>query len=304
MTCYKFLCLFVGIILVWGVECDGQKFAEVDYRNYSQRNAVILDSLKQAIKMSAFRGIHTLKREFAEVQSDQPVNVKLYKARKRKLTPEEMVVKRRTSILTVNKYLRRTTQPEVVTDWATAVVLSEDGICVTNYHVFWQLLDSAVTLGVRDSLMFVATEAGKVYPITELLSCNKIGDFAFFKIDTRGDKLIPMPMGTDLSVGEDVHLLSNPEGYPYVYTNGIVTRTIAAEMGNPFGNRMEMSADFAKGSSGAPIMDNRGNMVGMVSCIRAIYYSTQPPYYLQMNVKMCVPVSVLKRVVNVADNSF
>ena len=297
MICYKFLCLFVGIILGWSVECDGQKSVGVDYRNYSQRNAVILDSLKQAIKINAFKGIHTLKREFAEVQSNQPVEVKMCKVQKRKLNPDEIVGKRRGSILTVNKFLHATTQPEVVTDWATAVVLSEDGVCVTNYHVFWQLLDSTGKLGGRDSLIFVATEAGKVYPITELLSYNKTGDFAFFKINTKGDKLTPMPIGEDLSVGEEVHLLSNPEGYPYVYMKGIVTRTIATEMGNPFGNRMEMSADFAKGSSGAPIMDNRGNMVGMVSCIRAIYYSTQPPYYLQMNVKMCVPISVLQRVV-------
>ena len=55
-----------------------------------------------------------------------------------------------------------------------------------------------------------------------------------------------------------------------------------------------MTADFAKGSSGGPIMDDRGNMVAMVSCIRAIYYSQQPPYYLQMNVKLTIPVSSLR----------
>ena len=43
-------------------------------------------------------------------------------------------------MLTVNKYLGPTTQPDMVIGWATAVVLSEDGICVTNYHVFWGIV--------------------------------------------------------------------------------------------------------------------------------------------------------------------
>ena len=58
-----------------------------------------------------------------------------------------------------------------------------------------------------------------------------------------------------------------------------------------------MTADFAKGSSGGPIMDDRGNMVSMVSSIRAIYFSNQPPYHLQMNVKLTIPVSSLRRVI-------
>lgn len=184
--------------------------------------------------------------------------------------------------------------PEMVTGWATAVVLSEDGICVTNYHVFWELLDAKVKLNPRDSIMFVATESGRVYPITEVLSFNRAADMAFFKIDTRDDVLVPMPLGRDLPVGANVHLLSNPEGYPYAYTQGVVSRTITLNPVDPFANRMEMTADFAKGSSGGPIMDDRGNMVAMVSCIRAIYYSQQPPYYLQMNVKLTIPVSSLR----------
>ena len=41
-------------------------------------------------------------------------------------------------------------------------------------------------------------------------------------------------------------------------------------------------------------MDDRGNMVSMVSSIRSIFYSNQPPYSQQMNVKLTIPVSSLK----------
>lgn len=164
-------------------------------------------------------------------------------------------------------------------------------MCVTNWHVFWQLIDTTARLDSRDSLLFVATEAGKVYSITSILSYSRSGDLAFFKIDTRGDRLEPMPMGQDIAVGENVHALTNPAGYPYVYTNGVVSRTFTKEADNPFGNRVEITADFAKGSSGGPIMDDRGNMIAMVSCLHPIFYVDQPPSDRQMGIKECIPAS-------------
>lgn len=212
-----------------------------------------------------------------------------------------MIEKRRGSVLTVNKYHRAMRHPEGVKGWATAVVLSEDGICVSNYHVFWEFLDPTAKLNPQDSIMFVATEEGRVYPITEILSFNKSADMSFFKIDTRGDVLTPMPLGNDLPAGTSVHLLSHPEGYPYAYTNGVVMRTITSDAKDPFARRMELTVDYAKGSSGGPIMDDCGNMVSMVSSICTIFYSNQPPYNQQMNVKLTIPVSSFRRLIQNKD---
>ena len=295
MTYYcKLLCIVLFVILLGGGKSQAQSKEVVVYRDYTRQEAALLDSLKREGVMSLFKGINELKKQVLGVKESTPVNVKPRREERRKMAPEEIIKLRRESVLTVNKYLRAMAGPEMVTGWATAVVLSEDGICVTNYHVFWELLDAKVKLNPRDSIMFVATESGRVYPITEVLSFNRAADMAFFKIDTRDDVLVPMPLGRDLPVGANVHLLSNPEGYPYAYTQGVVSRTITLNPVDPFANRMEMTADFAKGSSGGPIMDDRGNMVAMVSCIRAIYYSQQPPYYLQMNVKLTIPVSSLR----------
>ena len=107
-------------------------------------------------------------------------------------------------------------------------------------------------------------------------------------------QLIAVPSGD----GErEVAFAPAHDPHPYAYTHGRVSRTIALNPGDPFSRRMEMTADFAKGSSGGPIMDDRGNMVSMVSSIRAIYFSNQPPYHLQMNVKLTIPVSSLRRVI-------
>ena len=178
--------------------------------------------------------------------------------------------------------------------WASAVVLSENGVCVTNYHVLRELIDTTVRLDVRDSLLFVSTWEGKVYLIKRVLSYSKAADVALFEVDTRGERLRPMPVGEDLAVGTKVLTLTNPIGYPWTLTDGVVSRTVEEVEGNPFSRRLEITADFAKGSSGGAILDERGNLVAMVSRISPIYYVDYPPRDLQMNVKYVVPVSVLR----------
>ncbi|MCB6971771.1 MULTISPECIES: S1 family peptidase [Butyricimonas] len=292
--CSKLSCILLCCFLVG----NGRGMAqEVVYRDYTRQEAALLDSLKKEGVLPLFKGMRALRQQAQGVKESTPVNIKPRHAGKRVMTPENIIKERRASVLTVNKYQGVTTRPDMVYGWATAVVLTADGVCVTNFHVFWELLEPAAKLNPADSLIFVATEDGRAYPITEILSFNKAADMAFFKIDTRGDVLTPMPLGDDLPAGANVHLLSNPEGYPYAYTHGRVSRTIALNPGDPFSRRMEMTADFAKGSSGGPIMDDRGNMVSMVSSIRAIYFSNQPPYHLQMNVKLTIPVSSLRRVI-------
>ncbi len=290
----KLLCIGWLFILAGMLSCRAQKGDGVVYRDYTRMEASMLDSLKRDGVLELFKGMQALRQQAQQVKESTPINIVPRSAGKREMTPEEIIEKRRASVLTVNKLLKG---PEMVTGWATAVVLTADGVCVSNFHVFWELLDPKAKLNPRDSVMFVATEDGRVYPITEILSFNRTADMAFFKIDTRGDVLTPMPLGEDLRAGANVHLLSNPEGYPYAYTHGRVSRTITLNPNDPFASRMEMTADFAKGSSGGPIMDDRGNMVSMVSSIRAIYYSQQPPYNLQMNVKLTIPVSSFRRVI-------
>ena len=288
---------FVGLYLIVfaSVACQGQRNKkEVVYRDYTHMEADLLDSLKRDEVKTLFCGVHALRLQAQQVKENTSVRLTPRRTEKKKLSPQEMIEKRRESILMVNKYHRAENAPERVAGWATAIVLSEDGICVSNYHVFWEFLDSTAKLNPQDSIMFVATEEGRVYPITEILSFNKAADVTFFKIDTRGDMLTPIPLGNDLPAGTGVHLLSHPEGYPYAYTNGVVMRTTTSDAKDPFARRMELTVDYAKGASGGPIMDDCGNMVAMVSSIRAIFYSNQPPYSQQMNVKLTIPVSSLR----------
>jgi hypothetical protein len=55
---------------------------------------------------------------------------------------------------------------------------------------------------------------------------------------------------------------------------------------------MQVTCDYAKGSSGAAILDLCGNVVGLVSSTRSIYYNTDKdgdPQNFQMVRRHCVP---------------
>ena len=63
---------------------------------------------------------------------------------------------------------------------------------------------------------------------------------------------------------------------------------------------MSITADYAKGSSGGPVVDDAGHVVGMVSTTESIYYGSRandpkdPKGPLQMVVKNCVPVEAIR----------
>ena len=181
--CLKGLCVGLLAVLLGTASCRAQE--KVVYRDYDRLGWTILDSLKRPGAASLFKGMNTLKLATRMLEENTPVDVEPRPAGKRELKPRAIIEQRRESVLMVFKYMRATVHPEYIMPWATAVVLSEDGVCVTNSHVLWQLIDTSARLDLRDSLLFVATEAGKIYSISSVLSYNRSGDLAFFKIDTR-----------------------------------------------------------------------------------------------------------------------
>ena len=64
--------------------------------------------------------------------------------------------------------------------------------------------------------------------------------------------------------------------------------------------RMAITADYAKGSSGAPVLNSEGEVVGMVSATNSIYYTREKGQNqnLQMVVKLCIPVAAISKLLD------
>ena len=170
-----------------------------------------------------------------------------------------------------------------------AFALTADGAIVTTYHVVDGLKP--------DERALVATSAsGKVYVVKEILAANKLNDIAILQLQLpAGEKLQPAKIAEKAIPGEDVYAISHPVGRFYTLTKGVVSRNAIMHRPNGSSKRLYITAEFAKGSSGSPIFNGRGEVVGIVSSTRSIYYTETAGEQknLQMVFRNCVPASFI-----------
>ncbi|MCH4553099.1 S1 family peptidase [Aestuariibaculum lutulentum] len=274
------------------------KAQEVSYSNWEDLPNRLYDSIVETQKNAHFISIEQLKNNSVSAENETAIEYpKLPKANKKQLTPQKLVKSIRPTSLMICKLKRGFgIHKDFVIIGASAAVLSEDGLCVSNYHVFESIINQGQSIMPQDSLFFAADSKGKVYPITKVLNYSKSADLATFKIDTRGEKLTPVALGNDLEVGSTVHTMTHPNQRAYYYTKGIVARN-SSFVNNPWENRCDITADYAKGSSGGPIFDDFGNLVAIVSSTNSIYAGDSNNPEWQMVIKIAVPVSSVKKLI-------
>ena len=188
---------------------------------------------------------------------------------------------------------------------ATAWVLAADGVLVTNWHVF-EALDDGEVFGVMN-------HKGEVFPVTDLIGVNRAADVAVFRVAAKG--LTPLAVAPQPArVGAWVGVLGHPGDRYYTFTQGHVTRyeTLKPENG-PAERWMAVTAEFAYGSSGSPVLDRTGAVVGMAALTENIDYPEAEPApkdkekkdappgksgsLLQMVVKLTTPAAELRKVI-------
>lgn len=194
-------------------------------------------------------------KRLAEGMKSRPANVAPAKPGAKALAPEEVYKAAVNSVFVVGSlYPDKDGNWEVGT-YATAWVLAPDGVLVTNWHVFEDLKD--------DEVFGACDRDGNAYPVTDFLGGDKTADVAVFRIPAKG--LAPLPVATTYAdVGSWVGVVSHPGDLFYLYTQGAVTRYSTNK--NDDGTRekwMGLTAEFASGSSGAPVLNKYGAVVGM-----------------------------------------
>lgn len=141
--------------------------------------------------------------------------------------------------------------------YATAWVAAADGVLVTNWHVF-EDLDESEVFGVVDC-------KGNVYPVIDFLGGDKVADVAIVRIKAKGLKPLPLA-DTYAEIGSWVGVLGHPGDNYFVFTQGTVTRYSTNKNDNGKQERwMGLTAEFAGGSSGSPVLNNHGAVVGMAA---------------------------------------
>lgn len=123
---------------------------------------------------------------------------------------------------------------------------------VTNRHV----LEGAFRAEVHAS-------SGAMFPVKGVLAVDAEGDLAVLKIDAPTPAIRPLPLDkTSPQEGESVVVIGNPLGLEGSVTNGIVS---AVRDIPTFGRIIQITAAISAGSSGSPVVNMQGQVIGIAT---------------------------------------
>jgi 2-alkenal reductase len=168
-------------------------------------------------------------------------------------------------------------------------VLNGEGYVATNAHV--------VTTGQeprtkRAKEVFVEFSDGNRVP-ARIVGTDSNSDVALLKIDPRGLSLTPLELGSskDLAVGTPVAAIGSPFGERQSLSVGVISaldRTIESLTAFSIGNAIQTDAAVNQGNSGGPLLNARGEVIGINSQIKSTGGGSE-------GVGFAVPVDTVRR---------
>ncbi len=183
------------------------------------------------------------------------------------------------SIVSVRSYI----DGKVGYHWGTGIVMSEDGLILTNAHLV-EGCDSAEII-LADGSSYDA----------KLVGTDRICDLAVLKIEAEGLKPAVFGDSDELSVGDRVAAIGNPLGERFVasLTDGIVS---GIDRGIDFEGRslnmIQTNAAINEGSSGGALVNMYGQVVGVTNMKMISYYSSIE------GICFAIPSATVRSVVN------
>jgi putative serine protease PepD len=189
------------------------------------------------------------------------------------LTIHDIYVRDAPGVVQVTATSRVTTQPDPFLDpfgfpttetqqaLGSGFVLDKAGHIVTNYHVLQGATSVQVSFSNQERLP------------ARIVGRDPSTDLAVLQVHVSSRALMPLPLGdSDLvRVGDAVTAIGNPLGEDRSITSGIVSalqRRIYAPNGAAIDHAIQTDAALNHGNSGGPLLNARGQVIGVTSQIQ------------------------------------
>jgi serine protease DegS len=156
----------------------------------------------------------------------------------------------------LGRFLPEQTRRKSATSLGSGVILSQDGLLLTNRHIIKG-----------------ADEIRAVLPDGKDLDVRVVGldpetDLAVLKANARDLPVIPVGRPAALRVGDVVLAIGNPYGIGQTVTMGIVSATGRSQLGiASIENFIQTDASINPGNSGGALIDAHGDVVGINTAI-------------------------------------
>ncbi|GAB3732741.1 DegQ family serine endoprotease [Luteimonas pelagia] len=161
------------------------------------------------------------------------------------------------------------------TSMGSGFIISADGYVLTNHHVVQGADEVTVRLSDRRELA------------AEVVGSDAQSDVALLKVEARGLPALRIGRSGAIRPGQWVVAIGSPFGFDHSVTAGIVS---AVGRANPYANQryvpfIQTDVAINRGNSGGPLLDTRGQVVGINSQI----FSNSGGY---MGVSFAIPIDV------------
>jgi len=167
-------------------------------------------------------------------------------------------------------------------------VIDTEGHIITNNHVVEEA-----------NIVRVIFSDGSVADDAQILGRDPYSDLAVIFVDVSPERLVPLELGdsSTLQVGQRVIAIGNPFGLEGTMTIGIISalgRTLPAQVIQNAGFRnpeiIQTDAAINPGNSGGPLLDTRGQVIGVNTAIRSATGTNS-------GIGFAVPVNSVKHIV-------
>jgi len=133
----------------------------------------------------------------------------------------------------------------------TGFFVKEEGLLVTNRHV----IDGKVRVLAKLS-------NGEFLPVEGVLSVDSNGDLVLLTLGVKGIYFPALSLtDTEIETGQPIIVIGSPLGHEGTVLNGTVSELKEV---STFGKIIKHTAPVSKGSSGSPVLNMQGEVVGVV----------------------------------------
>jgi serine protease Do len=214
-----------------------------------------------------------------------------------KLSPVAIAARAEAATLVLGEFSKEPKKKEIQFNVAGGgFVMGSSGIVLTSLHVTKEKTSRGFCAMTRD---------GRVFPVREVLAFDAVNDLVILQLALPEGAVLPtLPLAREPApVGTAVFVMSHPDDRFYLLSTGHVSRHTLWRTETGVESFMTITADFAKGSSGCPVMDENGAVIGIVNNTESIYYDDdgkKKQTDLQMVVKNATPSWAVRAMLSAA----
>lgn len=216
---------------------------------YFNKRFFMLSVLFSLLFINACSKSGSAKRKILNDQSEQKNVIETATsivAENNTLTLEELYKKYAPSV-----FLIYTKEQSEMVKQGTGFFISEDGLAISNYHVFEGSVSGEEQLTTSD---------GRSYKVAEVLKTSEDLDYIIFRVNVIQNIQNPFTIAKDEpSIGSDVFAIGNPKGLEGTLSKGIISQYRENK------RVIQTTTEITNGSSGGPLLNMKGEVVGITT---------------------------------------